>query len=238
MRNCVGTILGQKGSGKSTIAKLLMAKVPRAIIIDRMFEHDGVIFTDAGRALDYLAQNWRGHFRAVCRFRTDEAYSILLRYVTQTADRCPTLPFSILNDEADKMSSSTWIEPGLDYLYNYGRHYRINLLAVARGDTDLHRSIIGNSDFVIAMRMHKFSKEMREKFDDAERQSLRGMETLTPGTEPVKGTHYLLYPDTPDKSINPFGLWDASQMLISKPKTVTETTTAAPIELDTDDGTP
>lgn len=208
MRNCVVTVVGQKGSGKTTLAKLLIASAPRAVIIDRLFEHEGDFVTaNCEDALDYLATNWRGQFRLVARFNQDEHYALLFRYLSYTTQKIPAQPISVLIEEEDFFASPASIEPTLDYMYKYGRHSRINLLGVARGDTDLHRSIIGNSDCLISMRMHKFSKEMREKFDASELENLRRMETLTPNLTPIKGTHYLVYPDTPEKSVDPFALW-------------------------------
>lgn len=212
MRNCVITVLGQKGAGKTQCARRLIAMAPRAIIIDRLMEHEGrYITSDPEQAFNYLAKNWRGNFSLVVRFRQDNHYSALFTYLGKTSQNCPTLPFSVLIEEEDFFAGPNSIEPALDYLYRYGRHSSVNLIGVARGDTDLHRSIIQNSDAVIAFRMHKFSKEMRERFTDEEREQLRRMQTLTPDQVPKKGVHYLVYPDTPQHDADPFAMWAMHQ---------------------------
>lgn len=215
MRNCVITIVGQKGAGKTQMARRLADQSPRLVIIDRLLEHEGtLVTTSAPKALGYLAENWRGDFRLVCRFRTELAHAAMFRYLAYTAQRCPTLPVSLMVEECDFFSNAHGMEPTLDYLYRYGRHARINLLAIARNDTDLHRSILSNTDALIAMRVHKFSKEMREKFDAQELSKIRGLTTLTPGVAAVKGTHYYVYPDSKEHPNDPFKLWAECQTLM------------------------
>lgn len=215
MRNCVVTIVGQKGAGKTQIARRLLALSSRVIILDRLNEHDGQMITsNPERAIDYLAHQWRAPFRLVTRFRSEIATGLFLRYVATTMERCKTLPISLLVEEADFYASPQGIEPALGYLYNYGRHFACNLIAVARGDTDLHRSIVANSDFLVACRMHRFSGEMREKFASVpiEISQVRNLKTVTPDVSPVKGEHYVLYPDSQESPSDLFASWKAHQI--------------------------
>lgn len=219
MRNCVVTIVGQKGAGKSQLSRRLVAHTPRLITLDRMMEYgEGKDFVTSQPeiAIDYLAYNWRANFHLVTRFRSDQATALFLRYVAVTAERCPTLPISLRVEEADFYARPQGIEPALGHLYNYGRHARINLVAIARGDTDLHRSIIGNSDFLIACRMHRFSTEMREKFTPEQLAAIRGLKTITPDVaKPVKGTHFLVYPDSAESPADVFASWNDHQIVAS-----------------------
>lgn len=205
MRNTLLTIVGQKGSGKTQMSKHLSAIAPRLIVIDRLFEYDdGEVFTDYKLALQYLARYWRApSFRAVVRFTQDDEYKNFFRYLAEISDRCPSLPISVIVEEADFFMSPHMIDPGLSYLYRYGRHFRINVVSIARGDTDIHRDAVQNADAFVVMRSRKFSREMREKFTADELEVIRDLQTLEPGTAPVKGTHYLTYPDDAD----PFDLW-------------------------------
>jgi len=209
VRNCTITIVGQKGSGKTTFARQLAELAPRVIIVDRFFEYPGAVATDFASAVDYLAANWRNRFRLVCRFSNDLYHRELFRYLVVTARRCPTLPIAVVLEEADFFADPTAIEPVIAYAYKYGRHWRLNFLAVARGDTDLHRIVINNSDCLVAFRSRKFSGNMRTMFAQEDLQRIMKLETHTPLVRglPTKDRHYLTYPDDAD----PVALWRAAQ---------------------------
>lgn len=206
MRNCTLTILGQKGSGKTTFARLLLVRTPRAVVVDRFQEYDGAAVSSFPAALDYLAANWRGRFRLACRFYQDLHHRELFRYIILTARRCPTLPIALLIEEADFFADPHGIEPVVDYLYKYGRHWQLNIVSIARGDTDLHRSIINNTDCFIIFRQRRFSGNMRNLFAPSDLAHLPSLETLTPNVTPEKGVHFLTYPPEAD----PFALWAAA----------------------------
>lgn len=208
MRNAVITIVGQKGSGKTTFAKILAAMAKRIVIVDRLFEYeDGEIFTNYERSLEHIARHWRGEFRTVIRYTQDEHWTLFFDFLAKLAHKCPALPVSLLVEEADFFASPHAIEPTLDYLYRYGRHFRINLISVARGDTDLHRSMIQNSDAFVVFRCRRFSHEMRQRFTAEDLQTIRGLDTLTPGAEPKQGKHYLVNPD--DAKVS--AIWKSAQ---------------------------
>lgn len=194
MRNCIVTVVGKKGSGKTTFAISLVDESPRVVIIDRMYEYEnGIVCTSYDMVLDALSKYWRGDFRVICRLRSDMEYAMVFRFLTDAIQRCPTTPISLVVEEADFFASPQRIEPTLDYIYRYGRHYYINVLAVARGDTDLHRSMIQNADRIVMFQSHRFSSEMRERFTDEERATARKLKTAEWGTVPVEGVNYLEY---------------------------------------------
>jgi hypothetical protein len=209
VRNALVTITGQTGSGKSQITTRLIAMTPRVIILDRMFEYESApIITDYDKSLQYLALNWRApNFAVSLRYTQDEHYKNFFRYLAELSDRCPSLPVSVVVEEADFFMSPHMIDPGLSYLYRYGRHFRINIITIARGDTDIHRDAVQNAHAFVVMRSRKFSREMREKFDVEELERIRELQTLTPGVTPEKGVHYMVFPDDADL----FELWRTAQ---------------------------
>jgi hypothetical protein len=212
MRNCTVTILGSKGAGKTQLSRRLLKPCSRLIVLDRMMEHEegDLITSNPEIAVNFLADNWRGKFKLVTRFRSDVATGLFLRYVVTTAERVRSLPISIDVEEADFYARPQGIDPGLAALYNYGRHFNVNVMAIARGDTDLHRTIINNSDMIVCCRMQKFSAEMRERFDADQIDRIRRLLTITPAVTPKKGEHYLLYPDD-DGAADVFKLWKNAQ---------------------------
>lgn len=208
MRNAVITIVGQKGSGKTTFAKALAALSTRHVIIDRLWEYEeGDIMTNYEHALERLAQLWRRDFRIVVRFRQDQFYSEYFHFLAEVSDRCPFRPVSVTVEEADFFMSPHKIDPHLSYLYRYGRHFKINLISIARGETDIHRDAVANADCFVVFRSHRFSTEMRERFEKEDLQRIRELETLVPGTTPEKDVHYVTYP----ANVDPFAMWKAVQ---------------------------
>lgn len=205
MKNCILTITGQKGSGKTSLTKLLAQQATRVVIVDRMVEYDGFLADGFVGAIDYLALHWTTDFRLVCRFTSDLYHRELFRFLFYATERVPTNQIAVIVEEADFFCSPHGIEPTLDALFKYGRHRRINLVAVARGDTDLHRSVLNNSDCIVAFRQMKLSRDMRERFTADELESITQLQTLTPNDKPIKGTHYLTYP----RDADPFQLWGA-----------------------------
>lgn len=194
-RNCIITITGQKGSGKSSLAKHLGKRSPRIIIIDRMAEYDGVTYSQPGPCVDAIASGWfQPSMRIVARFRSDTAHATLFAFIRECADRCPGPPLSVVVEEADFFATPMAINQDLYDLVAYGRHWSINLIFVVRGDTDTHRIIRNCSDGIIAMRQYRLSADMRERFTATEVQQIIGLTTYTPDSEPVLGTHYLTFP--------------------------------------------
>src|SRR5207245_5129042 len=43
VRHCVLTVLGQKGAGKTTYARWLLERTPRAVVVDRFLEYPGAV---------------------------------------------------------------------------------------------------------------------------------------------------------------------------------------------------
>lgn len=172
-----------------------------------MVEYDGQVFTTFDGAVDYLAVSWHQDFRAIVRFDNDLYYRELFRFLFYSASRCPTEPISVVIEEADFFCSPHAIEPNLEVLYKYGRHRHINLVSIARGDTDLHRSVLNNSDCIVSFRARKFSRDMRERFSGEELERIQSLETLTPEIEPKVDFHFLVYP--PES--NPLECWQEAQ---------------------------
>lgn len=209
MRNCVLTVLGQKGSGKTSFTRWLVQQTPRVVVVDRFLEYGGAVTGSFNDAVDYLAARWRSPFKLVCRFVDDIHHREMFRFLAVTMRRAPTTPIALVVEEADFFATPHYMEPTLEALFRYGRHYRLNLLTVARGDTDLNRNITGNSDVLVVFRSRRFSRDMRERFTAEDLQRLAHLESLTPGAVPEKGKHYLTFPAEED----PVALWRSCQHL-------------------------
>lgn len=200
MNNCVLTITGQKGSGKTTFAKSLVPLCPRRIVVDRLLEwENGQPFRKLDPAIDYLVTHWFDRELAVTiRFRTDYEHTLFFEFLRTSLDieAAPLPPPTLLCiEEIDFFARPNSIDPWLRDLYNYGRHWNLSLIGLVRRDTGTHPDVTGASDAIAAFRQHKFSADMRDKFTGEQLAQIMRLETLTPGVAAQNGKHYLTHPE-------------------------------------------
>lgn len=146
--NDISVIVGRKRSGKSTLANKLLQERPRRIIIDPMFEHtSGVIVRTCEEVINYIRPLRHGAFGVVLRaLHRDEVLKTIAFLVAGDPERPPLPDTTLFVDEIDKLCSPNYMPPPLDDVVNYGRHFRISLIAVARRARSMHRDITANAD--------------------------------------------------------------------------------------------
>lgn len=151
-------VFGKKHSGKSFKSRQLVAEYPRRIIVDPMREYrDGVIVTSFADAHEYL-----GGVKDNARF------SVILRTLDKgdeykMIDLClygepdnPLLPNTVLYlDEMDRLCGPSSLPPSMNKLANYGRHYGISLIGVARSPKKLHGDFMRNADVILVGKMNQ-----------------------------------------------------------------------------------
>lgn len=59
---------------------------------------------------------------------------------------------SVIVEEASIYCSPSWIDPNFKKILNYGRHRNVNLIAVARRSSQLHRDLTSQSDFIVSFK--------------------------------------------------------------------------------------
>jgi hypothetical protein len=120
-------ILGKTGCGKTVLANSISEKADRIIILDPLFEYDGLIFIDAVSLCDYfLADEKRKTFRCVCRFQDEADYNILFRLLWYVKD------VLLLTEETSIFLNPRSPDEDFLKLINFGRHKNISLICVGR----------------------------------------------------------------------------------------------------------
>ncbi|MBT9131216.1 MAG: hypothetical protein DDT42_01737 [candidate division WS2 bacterium] len=137
-------IFGRKGQGKTTLAKNLLKKATRLIIIDPMAQCSGE--GEPISSLDsFLTEITKPQFRIVYT-STELDYEIekLLKMIF-TIGNC-----WLLIDEIDFFCSPAYISEDLQKIVKYGRIRRINLVFTSRRPFEVHRLVTSQaSDFYV-----------------------------------------------------------------------------------------
>jgi DNA helicase HerA-like ATPase len=194
-------IVGQTGSGKSTLVRKLLRVTARAIVMDRQHEYDGVkgahISTTLADAVKYFTENRHTFFTLIFRPEEEEDYFRLIqlaRFAQKEDDRLG--PLVIFLEESSAYSNTHAIEGVIRDLYNKGRHERISLCSVIQLDTDVHRVTRSNSRSIVVLRMTYISSALKPLFGE-EPLSLVSLSTEYT-KNPVQGRHFLHYPPHED----------------------------------------
>jgi energy-coupling factor transporter ATP-binding protein EcfA2 len=146
--NSITVVVGKKGSGKTTLARDLVLAAPRRIIMDPMWEHrDGVIVNSFAGLVSYLRPLRHSRYAVVFRSMDDDERDAVIDLLTDGEPTNAPLPgVTVLLDEVDRMCSPSTIPEGLRRLVNYGRHFNVSLVAVARRPRQMHRDVTANAD--------------------------------------------------------------------------------------------
>ena len=150
MKQGVLVVLGHKGSGKSQLTRKFLKQVPRSVCLDTMGEYGGVVIEDPYSLAEYLEANRRGGFR------------IAYRDNGQHEDIKPETLFKMLGnlretwlclEEASKYGeagNSNRMIREARWFIQYGRHYGISVLLVARRPQEIDRMATANADTVVS----------------------------------------------------------------------------------------
>lgn len=156
--NDITVILGRKWCGKSTRARALAMSRPRRIVIDPMFEHEelGAVCRSFDALVSYLRLMRAGPYGLVFRSLDDYERDMVVNLTTAGSPDVPPLPgVTVLIDEIDRICSPSSITPGLKRLVNYGRHFGVSLIALARRPRAIHHDLTSQADRMIIGQMQE-----------------------------------------------------------------------------------
>lgn len=150
-RNTITAIFGKKGSGKTTEARRRVRAADRRIIIDPMFEYTEGVIVESFDALAAYVRPLRLHrYAIVLRTLDDDDVHRTIELATAGSPEAPALPgVTLLIDEADRLCSAVSITEGMRRLFNYGRHFGVSVIAVARRPRAVHRDVTANADVIV-----------------------------------------------------------------------------------------
>lgn len=163
--NTVELLFGRKGSGKSHRARALALEYPRRLIIDPMREAGGagqgqlpgVVVRSFVDAVDYLrGVKDRPTFSLILRTMDPEDELQLVALAVHGEPEDPPLPDVVIYlDEIDRHCGPSTLPEPLHKLANYGRHFRVSLIGVARSPKRVHRDLTRAADAIHVGRMNE-----------------------------------------------------------------------------------
>lgn len=155
--NDIALIFGMKGSGKSHLARKLLETESRKISVDVMRETTrGAIVKTLPDALEYLRRVRFGRFSVILRTLDPEEELALLEFLTHGEPDNPPLPdVTAYIDEIDRLCNPSQIPDSIFRLVNYGRHFRVSLIAAARRPNRVHRDLTANADRIFIGKLHE-----------------------------------------------------------------------------------
>lgn len=153
-QNTIITLLGRKGSGKSTLTAEIIRESPRVVILDYLGEYGAnvkaQVVTGFRPALDALVEaSGERRFRLSLRIEDEDLAMRILPVAWELSD------YLLVVEEASAYCSPTQIPPELARMVRFGRHQRISQLYVAQRPSMLHRHITSQSDLIISFRQHE-----------------------------------------------------------------------------------
>jgi len=145
--NEIGLILGRKGSGKTTLARMLAARVKRLLILDTLGRDygGGTVVKDSKSLLEYYYKvEHQDDFCIIARPQGDALPVDFFQLCTKSES------IWVLVEECDRYCGPTNIDDGLYWILNYGRQFGINVIGCARRAAAVNRTWTANCDWIVA----------------------------------------------------------------------------------------
>lgn len=187
--------VGQSGTGKTRVSKMIAERFDRRFVLDPLGEYSGTVFESMAEVFDYFEANPKL-----------EKFAIILRSSDESdADFFFKLAWTMGNAEKDLLvvveEANIYMDPRRKFpsflqLVSRGRHRMIHLLCVSQRVPEVLISFRAQATTIICFRQSEPSdldhlQEWNSEVFDPET-----VKNLTPFdgrfSEPVEGNHYLL----------------------------------------------
>lgn len=132
MKRKVILILGKTGTGKSTLAKLLLKKAPRVISIDPLLEYKGMPFLSADEMIDYHVSEGKSSFH----YSLQTTHPTDVEFIFRAAWTIGNVLLVV--EEADIYIDSK--KGAFHSLVNQGRHRMVHLVCIVRRTPEINRA--------------------------------------------------------------------------------------------------
>lgn len=180
MQRYILLILGVQGSGKSTLIRRLLPEMATrrpVFILDTLGEYNrGLQFQSAAQLRAFLIQRRENPYNIyVLNCATDndaaEFFELFVTLGEAARQSGRHAPASIVVDEVDKFAPSRGkMDPNLNNIIQYGRHYRQNLILAARRANDVDAKIRAQATAVVSFHQSSSTdvRKLQERFDGAD----------------------------------------------------------------------
>jgi hypothetical protein len=148
LQNRIIGIAGRKGSGKSTVARLIMERAPRLFVFDTVSDHRWVpnTFDDLNTADQFLAWAEGQEFfagRYIPESNLEQDFEKCSDLVWDQGD----LLFGV--EEMPMLCSPSYLPPAFDRIIRLGRHRKISVLWTAQRMSEVARRLTAATDVFI-----------------------------------------------------------------------------------------
>lgn len=163
IKNELALILGIRGSGKTSLTKVLSLTRNRVIVLDRMRDYQTekqiIGYNDFSREWSQIFSH--SEFYCVVHFKKGQSAEVfqeesnnILRLIYETSDRQHSqgvrLDTLIVIEELQFYCTPYFITPYLKECILTGRHYGIGMIANTQRPANIHGDFKGNADHIFA----------------------------------------------------------------------------------------
>lgn len=156
----VVTVMGQRGSGKSSYIKAVIPSFSRVLVWDPMSEYNDPRFDrieDLGDLYEYLAKRKDSFFQVVFSPESDSLFDRVVKVFPESIEEYNS-NFAISGamfviEEVDIQANPRCISEGLSKLVRRGRHYEISLMFTTRRPAEMNRILDTQSNKFVCFKM-------------------------------------------------------------------------------------
>jgi hypothetical protein len=180
-------VLGQTGTGKSTLTKIIRKKFHRVITLDPMEEYEGQVMNSYDEFIDFFLNEPPRSFNLVLRFTSEEEILFTFRSVWEIQD------VLFVAEEIEQYLDPRDPDEDFDRLISFGRHHNIHLLGISRRFVEISTKFRAQCTSIFTFK--QFLKRDLDALEDMgfDPEQVKALENVKYPNPPINGTNFLTY---------------------------------------------